>query len=654
MRKYIYRLKHLVIALGVCFSLISTTFAQDAPRKITPETVAEVEVLTVLGGGELRQLVASPDGAVFAAATSAGVWLFDSATGQQRRFLEGQIGYVMGVAFAPDGLTITTGSSDGMLRTFSVETGLLLNTRMSGSGPIYALALSPDGQTAYAGTMGIMSDTVARIDLATDAPAQLFFASRTLPARAVAVSPDGRWVVAGSDDGMVRTWDAETGEPALTLAGHSAPIYSVAFTPDGQTIVSSGEDSDLRLWDVNSGQLKATFSGHSAPIRSVAVSSDGRRVVTGSNDNTVRVWDIETGDSIHVLQGHIGPVVSVALGVDDTVILAGTMGGWLYRWDAATGILLDEQNPFSNSPGSIWTLEFLPDSHLLALGMADTTLQIWNLDTRTMQRVMVGHLGGVHALAIAPDGQSILSAAYRYTGLDNTLRLWNIASGELIDQIEVPAERIGEVLFLPDGQHAVIEASNRVIYEWEFGQQQLRTLVSDVPSSVGGLAVSPTGELLAIGLFDGSILLWEIHTGQLRHTLVGHTDRVSSVAFTPDGLGLLSGSSDNSLRLWDVRTGESLRIFPGHSGPLAPEVLRLGGDNHAVITDIAIAPDGLTAISGADDGRVQVYEVATGEVLRVLEGHSNIVANVAFAADGTRIGSVGIDGTARIWGLPAE
>jgi general transcriptional corepressor TUP1 len=131
----------------------------------------------------------------------------------------------------------------------------------------------------------------------------------------VAISPDARFVAAGSLDTVVRIWDVATGTLVDRLRGHGDSVYSVAFTPDGKGLVSGSLDKTLKYWELNTamnnarktgerfGKCVLDFTGHKDYVLSVAISHDGQWVVSGSKDRGVQFWD-KNGRAQLMLQGH--------------------------------------------------------------------------------------------------------------------------------------------------------------------------------------------------------------------------------------------------------------------------------------------------------------------------------------------------------------
>ena len=117
--------------------------------------------------------------------------------------------------------------------------------------------------------------------------------------------------------------------------------------------------------------------------------------------------------------------------------------------------------------------------------------------------------------------------------------------------------------------------------------------------------------------------------------LKGHTSRVRSVAFSPDGKTLASGAWDGLVKLWDVATGENIATFEGHT---------------AGVNSVAYSPDGTTLASGATNGSVLLWDVATEENIATLEAR-DLVQSVVYSPDGAILASGSADGTILLWDI---
>ncbi|MEB3218555.1 MAG: serine/threonine-protein kinase [Nostocales cyanobacterium 94392] len=169
-----------------------------------------------------------------------------------------------------------------------------------------------------------------------------------------------------------------------------------------------------------------------------------------------------------------------------------------------------------------------------------------------LQKTLTEHSDWVNSVAISPDGNILASGSF-----DNTIKLWNLATGELIRTLAEHSDWVNSVAFSPDGNLLASGSSGGTIKLWN--PQTTRTLAGH-SDSVISVAISRDSKILASGSFDKTIKLWNLATGELIRTLpleryanTGHSASVRSVAFSPDGKTLVSSGFDKTIKIWRLK-----------------------------------------------------------------------------------------------------
>jgi len=534
------------------------------PRKASLAKPGGALIRTIDHPGDANALAVLSDGRVVSGSQDGTLRVWDVESSQTLQTLEGHSSGVLAVAVL-DSRRVVSGSYDGTLRVWDVESGQILQTLEGHSDKILAVAVL-----------------------------------------------DNRRVVSGSGDGTLRVWDVESGQTLQTLEGHSDEILAVAVL-DSRRVVSGSGDGTLRVWDVESGQ---TLQALEERFNWVAVAVlDSRRVVSGSRTGTLRVWDVESGQTLQTLEGHSYGVNAVAV-LDSRRVISGSEDRTLRVWDVESGRTLQTLEGHSYGVLAVAVL----DSRRVVSGSYDRTLRVWDVESGQTLQTLEGHSFRVNSVAVL-DSRRVVSGSE-----DRTLRVWDVESGEALQTLEGHSAVLAVAVL--DSRRVVSGSEDETLRVWDVERSQTLQTLEGYSGKVLAVAVLDSRRVVS-GSSAGSLRVWDVKGGHTIQILKGHSFGVNAVVVL-DTFRVVSGGK--TLRVWDVESGQTLQILKGHS---------------AVILAMAVL-DSRRVVSGSEDWTLRAWDVESGQTLQILEGHSGRVLAVA-VLDDRRVVSGSVDRTLRVW-----
>ena len=629
-----------------------------------------------LGKGGITDIQFSPDGTLLAVGSNIGIWLYDAETGKEISLFAG---ICSSLAFSPDGRFLINGGGDFFsnlgdsrwkngVEMWEVATGR--KVPLLDAPPAAVLHFAEDGKTLV--SLSKSRDTISWLDINTGSRTvnQLGERSGHVHLEVYALVPDK--IAIGMDNGKIELWDTTTGKKLSTIRENieklpvpddligfmddNNSVFVLAFSPDGTRLASGSRDTTVQLWDTTLNHAPVPLQKHTGWPTELAFSPDGKLLASGGTDNTVILWDTVTGESLATFTDHLSDIMALAFSPDGATLASGSSDGTIRFWNTETRHPLPTH--IAEHAGWLRALILKDDSTLVSVA-GDGIITHWDLKTsqhttlqtkNTIERTLFTDWVGT--FVFSPDGTQIAS-----TGLDpnspnlwfdGILRLTDVSTGR--ELMTFPGSG-ADMTFSPDGKIlACSRRANKIhLLNTETGEI-LDISLSDpnyAPEDprrpeVRTLLFSPDGKKLVSGTMGGKVQVWDVETGVALTSFFAEEPPIDDRYRDP--IVALAFSSDSSLLA--VGSLKQIRLL---GSPKKPHFKEVSYGEDVWGTALVFSPDNSVIVRSLTAGRIQLWDVTTGNELTTLDGHTATVKTLGFSADGKTLVSASEDGTILLW-----
>lgn len=523
------------------------------------------------------------------------------------------------------------------------------------------------------------------------------------------LTTDGKYIVTGSVQGVIKKWDIVTGECVRIIHAHQKEINILQLSRKSSLMLSYGTDGLLACWDLDSGDLIWQQHFSREYVKSIAIHPDDVEFAIGTVLKTIAVGSMTTGILLDkfpfesswiekiiytpdgkllatVRNGSEGRIIDVAtlttavrigdgcsiqsikISNNGTRALVCTGDHIVKVWDLMSGDLISS---FNSSDEWVFDDPFDKNSNLIATRGYGNSIKLYNSETGSCFAIFLMPEGYVKSSEFHPKKNEVIVG-----GNDNKLRLWDLVSGKVVSSFDSNYQFQKTVTFNAEGDLLAFTTSEQEVQIWKQETVEFLKEIVIFDDKVKQIQFCNHSDRIFIR-GEKTISIYDLSSGRFLQSFEGSTKIIKTAILSPDGQHILSSAVDFSIKSWNISNGQVTSEFKGLTSAaqqifvspnkryliaktdngqlciwdyLSTQLLWQLSDSGKKVGSFALSDDQLMIATGIRN-EVYLWAALTGNSLGKVGLHQESVTSLLFHPSENLLFSASLDNTTKIWRL---
>ncbi|MFY9224123.1 MAG: NB-ARC domain-containing protein [Blastocatellia bacterium] len=338
-------------------------------------------------------------------------------------------------------------------------------------------------------------------------------------------------------------------------------VRALAITPDAKFVCATSHDNTVSLFDLQTGHFLRSFGRHTGLVTAIAVTSDSKQAISASTDNTLKLWDLHAQKVSNNVKDNSWRH-DIAITPDDKYAIVGSFSGFpsLRQFNLITGELV---GVFEESDDGILKVAVTPDGTQVISISYGGLIQQWDLNNRNIVRTIATEDGFLNTVAISPDSRKAV-----ITSDIEGIKVLDLQTEKTLFSIE--DKFLNSISITPDSKYIIIAHENilEVLYlsngEVILTYEGHRVPVYDGYRYIADIAITSDSKF-AVSVANDTCHLWELLTGNTLAIFKAPGRDVTAIRFTSDNSRIIFACADHAVYLFDLQSKNIITSFYGDS-----------------------------------------------------------------------------------------